>query len=155
MRKLETYVNEKLRVNKTSAIPDLITLVGSKNRKDFEYRYKQFAEYLKYDSDLPAAELEYRNKDVKRISRKHENQYDIFLAVLENVIFYGAWDNMYYICWDKGKRHAKNINFRDKFSEFIVSDDEIPEYGGVYIITENKELVNQINYLMQTAESLV
>ena len=81
MRKLETYVNEKLRVTKNSAIPDLITLVGSKNRKDFEYRYKQFAEYLKYDSDLPVAELEYRNKDVKRISRKHENQYDIFLAV--------------------------------------------------------------------------
>ena len=155
MIKLETYVNEKLRVTKNSAIPDLITLVGSKNRKDFEYRYKQFAEYLKYDSDLPVAELEYRNKDVKRISRKHENQYDIFLAVLENVIFYGAWDNMYYIRWDKGKRHAKNINFRDKFSEFIVSDDEIPEYGGVYIITENKELVKQINYLMQTAESLV
>ena len=155
MIKLETYVNEKLRVTKNVAIPDLFALVGSKNRKDFEYRYKQFAEYLKYDSDLPVAELEYRNKDVKRISRKHENQYDIFLAVLENVIFYGVWDNMYYICWDKGKRHAKNINFRDKFSEFIVSDDEIPEYGGVYIITENTELVNQINYLMQTAESLV
>ena len=154
MIKLETYVNEKLRVTKSPVIPDLITLVGSKNRKDYESRYKQLAEYLKYDSDLPIAELEYRNKVVKRISRKHENQYDIFLAVLDNVIFYGTWDNMYYICWDKGKRRARNINFKDRFSEFVVSDAEIPEYGGVYIITENNELVKQINYLMQTVETL-
>ena len=155
MRKLETYVNEKLRVIKNSDIPDLITLVGSKNRKDYESRYKQLAEYLKYDSDLPIAELEHRNNDVKSISRKHENQYDIFLAILENVIFYGTWDSMYYIQWSRGKRRAKNINFKDRFSEFAVSDAEIPEYGGVYIITENKELVKQINYLMQTAETLV
>ena len=155
MKKLEEFVIEKLKVTKSLAIPDLITLVGSKNRKDYESRYKQLAEYLKYDSDLPIAELEYRNSDVKNISRKHENQYDIFLAILENVIFYGTWDSMYYIQWNKGKRRARNINFRDRFSEFIVSDAEIPEYGGVYIITENKELVKQINYLMQTAETLV
>ena len=155
MIKLETYVNEKLKVTKGSGIPNLLSMLESTNREEFNLQLRNLLEYLKNDSDLPVAELEYRNKDVKRISRKHENQYDIFLAVLENVIFYGAWDNMYYICWDKGKRHAKNINFRDKFSEFIVSDDEIPEYGGVYIITENTELVNQINYLMQTAESLV
>ena len=155
MRNLKTYVNEKLRVTKGSSVPDLITLVGSKNRKDYESRYKQLAEYLKYDSDLPIAELEHRNNDVKSISRKHENQYDIFLAILENVIFYGTWDSMYYIKWNKGKRRAKNINFKDAFSAFVVSDEEIPEYGGVYIITENKELVKQINYLMQTAETLV
>ena len=154
MIKLETYVNEKLRVTKNAAIPDLFALVGSKNRKDFEYRYTQLAEYLKYDSDLPVAELEHRNSDVKSISRKHENQYDIFLAILENVIFYGTWDSMYYIQWGRGKRRARNINFKDRFSEFVVSDAEIPEYGGVYIITENKELVKQINYLMQTAETL-
>lgn len=56
---------------------------------------------------------------------------------------------MYYISWHKGRRHAENINFRGGFNTFVVSDDEIPEYGGVYIITENKELVKQINYLMQ------
>lgn len=154
MRKLETYVNEKLRVTKGSPVPDLITLVGSKNRKDYESRVKHLGEYLKYDSDLPIAEMKYRNSDVKNISRKYENEYNIFLAVLENIIFYGTWDSMYYIQWNKGRRHAKNINFRDGFSEFVVSDAEIPEYGGVYIITENEELVKQINYLMQTAETL-
>lgn len=73
MIKLETYVNEKLRVTKSSAVPDLIALVGSKNRKEFDSRYKQLAEYLKNDSDLPIAELEYRKDDVKIISRKYEN----------------------------------------------------------------------------------
>ena len=154
MKKLETYVNEKLKITKSSAIPDLIGLLESKDRKEFDSRYKQLAEYLKNDSDLPIAELEYRKDDVKIISRKYENQYNIFLAVLENCIFYGTWDNMYYIYWYKGKRAAKNINFKEGFSEFDTSDSEIPEYGGVYIITENKELVKQINYLMQTAESL-
>ena len=69
MIKLETYVNEKLRVTKSSAVPDLIALVGSKNRKDFESRFKQIAEYLKYDSDLPIVEMEYRNNVIKNISK--------------------------------------------------------------------------------------
>ena len=154
MIKLETYVNEKLKVTKSSVIPDLIALVGSKNRKDFESKFKQLAEYLKYDSDLPIAELEDWKNGLKKLSRKYENQYDIFLAILENVIFYGTWDSMYYMQWNKGKRRARNFNFKDAFSAFVVSDAEIPEYGGVYIITENKELVKQINYLMQTAETL-
>lgn len=154
MIKLETYVNEKLRVTKSSAVPDLIALARSKNIKDFESRFKQLAEYLKYDSDLPIAELEDWKNGFKKLSRKYENHYDIFLAILGNVIFYGTWDSMYYIQWNKGKRRAKNINFKDAFSAFVVSDAEIPEYGGVYIITENKELVKQINYLMQTAETL-
>ena len=154
MRKLETYVNEKLRVTKSSAVSDLIALAGSKNRKDFESRFKQLAEYLKYDSDLPIAELEDWKNGFKKLSRKYENHYDIFLAILENVIFYGSWDSMYYISWNKGRRRAKNINFRDGFNEFFASNSEIPESGGVYIISENKELVKQINYLMQTAETL-
>ena len=152
MIKLETYVNEKLRVTNDIYVPDLSALIESKNRKDFESRFKQLAEYLKYDSDLPIVEMEYRNNAIKNISKKYENEYDIFLAVLENFIFYGTWDSMYYISWNKGRERAENINFRDGFNTFIVSDNEIPEYGGVYIITENKELVKQINYLMQKAE---
>ena len=47
MKKLETYVNEKLKVTKISSVPDLIALLESKNIKEFDSRYKQLAEYLK------------------------------------------------------------------------------------------------------------
>ena len=154
MIKLETYVNEKLKVTKNSSVPDLIALLESKARKEFNYRYLRLLDYLRDDSYLPIAELENSNNGLKVLSTKYKGGYDTFLVVLENFIFYGTWDNMYYIYWYKGKRAAKNINFKEGFSEFVASDAEIPEYGGVYIITENKELVKQINYLMQTAETL-
>lgn len=57
MRKLETYVNEKLRVAKSAFIPDLIAIVESKDRNEFNSRCERLSEYLKNDSDLPIAEL--------------------------------------------------------------------------------------------------
>ena len=158
MRKLETYVNEKLRVTKNAGIPYLIALLESKDIKEYESKCEQLLAYLNNYSNLPIAELEGYKNSFKELSRKYENTYDTFLWVYQRNhifrIFYGTWDNMYYIYWYKGKRAAKNINFKEGFSEFVASDAEIPEYGGVYIITENKELVKQINYLMQTAETL-
>ena len=151
MIKLETYVNEKLRVTKSSPEIDLLALMESKNIKEFDSRYKQLAEYLKNDSDLPIAELEYRKDDVKIISRKYENQYNIFLAVLEKCIFYGTWDNMYYISWNISSNSVKNSKCDHGFSDFTTINTEISESGGIYIITENKELMEQIDYLMQKA----
>ena len=37
------------------------------------------------------------------------------------------------------------------FKEFTFNDQEISESGGVFIITENDELMKQIDYLMQKA----
>lgn len=46
MRKLETYVNEKLRVTKNAGIPNLISFLESKTKKEFESKCKQLLEYL-------------------------------------------------------------------------------------------------------------
>ena len=55
MRKLETYVNEKLKVTKSSAVPDLISFLESKDKEEFDPKCKQLLEYLKNDSNLPIA----------------------------------------------------------------------------------------------------
>ena len=47
---LETFVNEKLKVTKSSAVPDLISFLESKTKKEFESKCKQLLEYLKNDS---------------------------------------------------------------------------------------------------------
>ena len=153
MIKLETYVNEKLRVTKNSTIPDVIDFLESKDEKEFDYRREQLLEYLKNDSHLPIAELQVRRGGIKEISTKYENGHDAFLVVLEDIIFYGTWDNVYYITWNNKKGYVENGSYEYGFSRFTMSDREISDYVGVFIITENKELLEQINYLAQNAKS--
>ena len=153
MRKLETYVNEKLKVTKNSIIPDLIALLKSKDENEFDYRCEQLLEYLKNDSNLPIAELQVRRRGFKEISAKYENGHDAFLVVLEDIIFYGTWDNVYYITWNNKKGYVENGSYEYGFSRFTMSDREISDYVGVFIITENAKLLEQINYLAQNAKS--
>ena len=159
MRKLETYVNEKLRVAKSAFIPDLIAIVESKDRNEFNSRCELLSEYLKNDSDLPAAELKDLKNDVnlKQLSRKYENDGDTFLWVhCPGSFFYGTWDDMYSMFYSKLKNGVKNYTTNiDGFKDFLCNDEEISNAGGIYIITENKELMKQINYLMQKAEPRV
>ena len=153
MRKLETYVNEKLRVTKNSTIPDVIDFLESKDEKEFDYRCEQLLEYLKNDSHLPIAELQVRRGGIKEISTKYENGYDTFLVVVDEGIFYGTWDIVYYLSWNNKKGYVENGSYEYGFSRFTMSDREISDYVGIFIITENKELLEQINYLVQNAKS--
>ena len=159
MRKLEAYVNEKLRVTKGIATPSLIALAESKDLKDYESKCEQLSEYLKNDSDLPIAELEYLKGGPKELSRKYENTYDTFLWVYQSKhifrIFYGTWDDIYSIYWSKANNRIINYDIRlgiRGFKEFTFNDQEISESGGVFIITKNDELMEQIYYLIQNAE---
>ena len=157
MRKLEIYVNEKLKVTNNIYVPDLSALLNSKDMREFNSRYEQLSEYLKNDSDLSIAELEYLKGGPKKLSKKYENTHDTFLWVKEDkYIFYGTWNTAYSLRWSGINNAAKCYNAGAYgFKEFTFNDQEISKSEGVYIITENKELVNQINYLMQTAETLV
>ena len=154
MIKLETYVNEKLKVTKSSVIPDLIALVGSKNRKDFESKFKQLAEYLKYDSDLPIAELKDKHNYLKWLDGKYKNGNDTFLWI-GDVIFYGTWDDMYSMTWSNQFKVRNHKDGRDGFKDFVCSDNEIIKSKGVFIITENTELMEQIDILKKKADKIV
>ena len=152
MRKLEAYVNEKLRVVKGSFIPDLIAITESKTKKEFDYSCEQLLEYLKNDSNLPIAELQVIRGGFKQLLREYENSHDTFLWVTEDVIYFGEWGNVGYINWNDDKGCIKIIKLSYGFSSFTTTDVEISKYGGVYIITENSELMKQIDYLMRKAE---
>ena len=158
MRKLETYVNEKLRVTKSIVTPSLIALAESKDLKDYESKCEQLLEYLNNYSNLPIAELEDYRNNFKELSRKYENTYDTFLWVYQSNynfrIFYGTWDDIYSIRWSKSNNRIMNYDIRlgvGGFKEFTFNDQEISESGGVFIITENDELMEQIDYLVQKA----
>ena len=153
MIKLETYVNEKLRVTKNSTIPDVIDFLESKDEKEFYSRCEQLLEYLKNDSNLSMAELQVRRRGFKEISTKYENGHDTFLVVVDEGIFYGTWDIVHYLSWNNKKGYVENGSYEYGFSRFTMSDREISDYVGVFIITENKELLEQINYLAQNAKS--
>ena len=158
MRNLETYVNEKLRVTKDIYVPDLIALLKSKDIKEFNSRCEQLSEYLKNDSGLPMAELEVRKTGFKQLLREYENDHDTFLWVnYPDVFFYGTWDDTYCMTYSTVKNSVKNYtsSVTKGFKDLVFDNEEISKSGGVYIITENSELMKQINYLMQKAEPRV
>lgn len=156
MRKLETYVNEKLKVTKGPKVripvPDLIAILKSKNFEDYESRCQQLIEYLNNVSDLPVTELVDLKNGNKRISEKYQNNTDTFLCVFETYIFYGTWDYKYSTYWSSLSNGVKNLFDGNGFSDFSTNDREISESGGVYIITENEELTSQVDYLIEMAE---
>jgi hypothetical protein len=156
MRKLETFVNEKLRVTKSSVVPDLIALIESKDKKDYESRRQQLLEYLKNDSDLPIAELIDWQNGLKKLAKKYQRGYDTFLWIQYGFICYGTWDDMYSVYWSSHKKSVRNyINAGEGFKDFACNTKELTESKGVFIITENKELLDQVDILKQKSEPAV
>ena len=158
MRKLEEFVIEKLRVTKRAYTPNLIAILESKDKKEFDSRSNQLLEYLKNDSDLPIADLEDFENGIKKrkLSKKYENRDDTFLYVQPNErVFFGVWDNMYVIRWFKIDNAAKCF-VTDEFGFNKLSFDyqELSESGGVFIITENEELLKQVDYVSQKSETI-
>ena len=152
MRKLETYINEKLRVVKSSFTLDLIAIAESKTKQEFDSKYKRLLDYLKDDSDLPAAELEVSTSGFKKLLREYKNGYDTFLVIVEDTIFFGEWGSADYVSWNVNKGRIEIVKLGYGFSSFTTTDEEISKYGGVYIITENSELMKQIDILKKKAE---
>lgn len=155
MRKLETFVNEKLRVTKSS-VPNLVALIESKDKTEYTFRLQQLLDYLKNDNDLHIAELIDWHSGLKKLARKYQRGYDTFLWILNDFMCYGTWDDMYSVHWSRLKRGVRNyINGGDGFKDFACNDKEISENGGVYIIIDNKEFMEQIDYLKQKSEPAV
>ena len=153
MRKLETYINEKLKVTKGSDVPNLLSILESSNREEFNLQIKNLLKYLKDDSDLPIAELDGYQNDFKILGTKYKNGNDTFLWVENTLIYYGTWDESYSTYWSRNNNIVKTItNGREGFKDFICTDREIMQSKGVFIITENEELLKQIDILKKKAE---
>lgn len=153
MRKLETYVTEKLKVTKGSSIPNLLSLLECTNVEEFNLQLRNLLEYLKNDSDLPIADLEKVQNDLKKLDEKYQNRNDTFLWVNDKLMQYGTWDESYFMYWSRANNSIRNYNSGvDGFKNFLCYDTEMPYSKGVFVITENKELMKQIDYLMRKAE---
>ena len=153
MRKLETYVNEKLTVTKSSSVPDLIALLESKNIKEFNLQLINLLEYLKDNSNLPIADLEEVHDDLKKLDEKYQNGNDTF-SWIGDVIFYGTWDDVYSMSWSNQFKVRNYKNGRDGFKDFVCSDNELSKSKGVFIITENDVLMEQIDILKKKADRI-
>ena len=150
MRKLEEFVIEKLRVTKSSREIDILDLMECKTMKEYESKCLQLIEDLKNDSDLPIAELEEFKPGLKRLSSKYKDTYDTFLWILPWVVAYGTYDAVYCIQWSENSDKVKNYTTSiDGFKEFRFNNQDISKSGGVFIITENDDLMEQIDTLMK------
>ena len=157
MKNLEEFVIEKLKVTKGSGVPNLLSILDSTNREEFNLQIKNLLEYLKDDSDLPIADLEdIENGRFKKIDSKYKNRNDTFLYVYGKLIDYGTWDEMYSIYWSRVKKTVNNFNNgMEGFKDLITDDTEIKHSKGVFIITKNDELMKQIDILKKKADPVV
>ena len=154
MKKLETFVNEKLTITKSSGVPSLISILESKNKEEYTAQCKNLVEYLKYNSNLPVAEMEDSKNELKKLSRNYQNTGDVFLWV-SDYIFYGTWNKMYSMQWSKlTNRVVNRINDRNGFNDFLCNQQEIMKSNGLFIITKNNELMKQIDYLMNQQKNI-
>ena len=153
MRKLETYVNEKLRVTKGSGIPNLLSILESTNREEFNLQLINLLECLKDDSNLPIADLEEVHDDLKKLDEKYQNGNDTFLWVTDKLMQYGTWDELYSVYWSRANNSIRNYNSGvEGFKSFLCYYTERLYSKGVFILTENKELMKQIDILKKKAE---
>ena len=155
MRKLETYINEKLKVTKGSGVPNLLSILDSTNREEFALQCENLLVYLKDNSYLPIAELDGYQNDLKILDVKYQNGNDTFLWVRDNLIYYGTWDKMYCMHWSRLIKGVKNYIIEGEgFNNFTCNDREIIQSKGVFIITENVDLMEQIDALMKKAGTI-
>ena len=153
MRKLEEFVIEKLKVTKGSGVPNLLSMLECTNIEEFNLQLRNLLEYLKDDSNLPMADLEEVQKDLKKLDDKYQNGNDTFLWVNDKLMQYGTWDELYSVYWSRANNIIRNCNNGvEGFKTFLCYDVERSYSKGVFVITENKELMKQIDYLMRKAE---
>ena len=153
MKKLEEFVIEKLKVTKGSGVPNLLSMLECTNIEEFNLQLKNLLEYLKNDSGLPIADLEEVQKDLKKLDAKYQTGNDIFLWINDRLMQYGTWDESYSTYWSRNNNIVKTItNGREGFKDFVCTDREIMQSKGVFIITENEELLKQIDILKKKAE---
>ena len=156
MKKLEEFVIEKLKVTKGSGIPNLLSILESTNREEFNLQLINLLESLKDDSNLPIADLEEVNDDLKKLDEKYQNGNDTFLWVTDKLMQYGTWDELYSVYWSRANNSIRNYNSGvEGFKSFLCYYTERLYSKGVFILTENKELMKQINYLMEKVEPRV
>ena len=156
MIKLEEFVIEKLKVTKGSGIPNLLSILESTNREEFNLQLINLLECLKDDSNLPIADLEEVHDDLKKLDEKYQNGNDTFLWVTDKLMQYGTWDELYSVYWSRANNSIRNYNSGvEGFKSFLCYYTERLYSKGVFILTENKELMKQINYLIQKAEPSV
>ena len=156
MIKLKEFVIEKLKVTKESGVPNLLSILESTNREEFNLQLINLLECLKDDSNLPIADLEEVHDDLKKLDEKYQNGNDTFLWVTDKLMQYGTWDELYSVYWSRANNSIRNYNSGvEGFKSFLCYYTERLYSKGVFILTENKELMKQINYLMQKAEPRV
>ena len=156
MIKLEEFVIEKLKVTKGSGIPNLLSILESTNREEFNLQLINLLECLKDDSNLPIADLEEVHDDLKKLDEKYLNGNDTFLWVTDKLMQYGTWDELYSVYWSRANNSIRNYNSGvEGFKSFLCYYTERLYSKGVFILTENKELMKQIEILKKKAESSV
>ena len=153
MKKLEEFVIEKLKVTKGSGVPNLLSMLECTNIEEFNLQLRNLLEYLKDDSNLPMADLEEVQNDLKKLDEKYQSGNDTFLWVNDKLMQYGTWDELYSVYWSRANNSIRNYNNGvEGFKTFLCYDVETSYSKGVFIITKNKELMKQIDVLKKKAE---
>ena len=149
MRKLETFVNEKLKVsNKYVGDFNLVDFVNCDNLIEYEALLETLRKEIKENATLAPIKQGYDKLYTVVDSGKNL----IYIFINKRAFFIGTYDNMYYVFADhRTKRIIVNTEGNYGFKNFSMNDDEMNQWGGVYILPEYLE--TSYNELIEHAEN--
>ena len=149
MRKLETFVIEKLKVsNKYVGEINLVDFVNCDNIIDYEALLEKLHKEIKETAEL--APIKRWPDNLYRVVPSDPNL--IYIFINKRSFFIGTYDDMYYVTAKySSQKVIVNTEPDYGFKVFTMSEDELNTFGGVYILPEYLE--ESYNKLIKHAEN--
>jgi hypothetical protein len=147
MKSIKQHILEKLKVSK-KYIGDinLVDFVNCDNLIEYEALLEKLRKEIKETAEL--APIKQGSDKLYRVVPSDPNI--IYIFINKHSFFIGTYDNMYFV-FDNSKAKKITIHFeQDGFKDFTTNDDEMNQYGGVYILPEYLE--ESYNKLIEHAE---
>jgi hypothetical protein len=149
MKPIKQHILEKLKVSK-KFIGDinLVDFVNCDNLIDYDALLETLRKEIKENATLAPIKQGYDKLYTVVDSGKHL----VYIFINKRAFFIGTYDNMYYVFADhRTKRIIVNTEHNYGFKNFTMNDDEMNQWGGVYILPEYLEA--SYNELIKHAEN--
>lgn len=149
MRKLEAFVNEKLKVsNKYVGEINLVDFVNCDNVIEYEALLETLRKEIKENAMLAPIKQMY-DKLYKVVD---SGKNIIYIFINRRAFFIGTYDDMYYVFADRrNKRIIVNSEPNSGFKDFTMNFDEMQQWGGIYYLPEYLE--ESYNELIKHSEN--
>jgi len=151
MKQFNTYIFEKLKIKSNDNVNNfLLNVFNSKSFNEFKHNKDILLNYL-YDNchDVILVKRSY-NEYILNPSIK--NNDDIYIYVGEKAVTFGTYRDAFVLRYSTYFESTKVIHEDEGFSSFVTTPKKLRESIGVFIVTNEYSLLEQIEQLKNESE---